>query len=81
MARPRNSRSKAELQQAEKLISIMGGIQKTADYCGISSPSVSQWKQNGVPWPWKMFFRSQSPKNKYKFLKIKNAKRKRYFRT
>ena len=61
MARPKNTRSNDELNQACHLIELMGGIKKTADYCGITSTSVWQWKKNGVPKAWKMFFRAQKP--------------------
>lgn len=61
MARPKNSRSTEELKQACRLIDLMGGISKTANYCGISPVSVWQWKINGIPKPWKMFFRSERP--------------------
>ncbi len=70
MARPKNSRSPEELEQACRLIKLMGGLTKTAKYCGISVTSVWQWKSNGVPKAWKMFFRSQRPAE-FGFLTVK----------
>lgn len=44
-----------------KLIDALGGTSAVALICGIKPPSVSQWRTNGIPKPWLMFFRQARP--------------------
>lgn len=34
---------------ADEIIDAMGGTSKTAHFCGIKPPSVSEWRRNGIP--------------------------------
>ncbi|MFJ0380966.1 helix-turn-helix domain-containing protein [Bordetella bronchiseptica] len=45
-----------------ELIDRLGGTVKVAMICGITTGAVSQWRTNGMPKPWKLFFRTKSPK-------------------
>jgi DNA-binding transcriptional regulator YdaS (Cro superfamily) len=35
--------------ETREIIRALGGTSKVAKLCGISMPSVSQWKKNGIP--------------------------------
>lgn len=45
-----------------ELIDRLGGTVKVAMICGITTGAVSQWRTNGMPKPWKLFFRAKNPK-------------------
>jgi DNA-binding transcriptional regulator YdaS (Cro superfamily) len=34
---------------ANKIIDLLGGTTKVARFCGVSPPSVSMWRTNGIP--------------------------------
>lgn len=46
---------------AIKVIDALGGTYAVARLCGIQPPSVSEWKKNGIPKPWLMFFEQRNP--------------------
>jgi hypothetical protein len=46
---------------ANKIIDALGGTAATARLCGIKSPSVSEWRHNGIPRPWIKFFQVERP--------------------
>lgn len=43
------------------IIDSLGGTVEVARICGIKPPSVSEWKTNGIPWPWLMYFSQIRP--------------------
>ncbi len=47
--------------QAVTLIEVLGGSVAVSKICGVTHAAVSQWKRNGVPRPWAMFFREKFP--------------------
>jgi hypothetical protein len=45
-----------------KLIDEMGGTSSVARLTGLTSGAISQWRTNGIPKPWMMYFRVLRPK-------------------
>lgn len=45
-----------------ELIDRLGGTAKVAQLCDLTSGAVSQWRTNGIPKAWKLFFRLRSPR-------------------
>jgi len=46
---------------ANTLIDALGGTSKVAEMCGLTTGAVSQWRTNGVPKAWVMFFKARRP--------------------
>ena len=46
---------------ASELIDALGGTCVVADLCDIKPPSVSGWRNNGIPRPWMKFLRLARP--------------------
>lgn len=44
-----------------KLINSLGGTSVVATLCGLTTGAVSQWRTNGIPKPWLMYFREIRP--------------------
>jgi hypothetical protein len=46
---------------AKTLITRLGGTTKTAKYFGVEPPSVSEWREKGIPKPRMMYLRLAHP--------------------
>lgn len=46
---------------ANKVIDSLGGTSAVARLCEIKVPSVSEWRHNGIPKPWKKFLMCKYP--------------------
>lgn len=47
--------------EANKIIDRLGGTNKTAELCDVKPPSVSQWRQFGIPHARLMYLRLARP--------------------
>jgi DNA-binding transcriptional regulator YdaS (Cro superfamily) len=43
------------------IIDSLGGTSAVARLCDIKPPSVSDWRKNGIPKPWRHFFAAMRP--------------------
>jgi len=43
------------------IIDALGGTLAVARMCDIKGPSVSEWKRNGIPKPWRRYFEQLRP--------------------
>ena len=48
------------------IIDSLGGTCAVAKICDVSAQAVSQWRVNGIPKPWLMFFKEKRPDLFYK---------------
>lgn len=46
---------------ASNIIDALGGTSKTARLCGVKDPSVSEWRQTGIPKARLMYLRLARP--------------------
>jgi len=46
---------------ANKVIDSLGGTSAVARMCDIKIPSVSEWRHNGIPKPWKKYLMCAHP--------------------
>jgi hypothetical protein len=44
-----------------EIIDALGGTLAVARMCDIKGPSVSEWKRNGIPKPWRLYFEQLRP--------------------
>lgn len=44
-----------------EIIDALGGTAKVARLCDVKAPSVSEWRKNGIPKPWRKFFQAIRP--------------------
>jgi hypothetical protein len=47
--------------QANRIIDELGGTTVVAQLCEIKPPSVSEWRNNGIPKPWVRYFACLRP--------------------
>ena len=47
--------------EPNQIIDALGGTSEVARLCGIKPPSVSEWRRDGIPWPWLLFFSRERP--------------------
>ncbi len=46
---------------ASEIIDALGGTGETARLCEVSASAVSQWRENGIPRPWRKFLMASHP--------------------
>ena len=44
-----------------ELIDLVGGTRKVAELCEVTPGAVSQWRNNGIPKPWRKFLAERFP--------------------
>jgi hypothetical protein len=44
-----------------RVIDALGGTGKVAEMCGLTTGAVSQWRNNGMPKNWRMYFQTTNP--------------------
>lgn len=47
--------------EAIRVIDNLGGTAAVAKLCDLRSPSVSEWKRNGIPKGWRAFLLAEHP--------------------
>jgi len=55
------STSDEDKKTASRIIDAMGGTSAVARLCEIKQPSVTNWRENGIPKPWLKYFRCIRP--------------------
>ena len=48
--------------EANRIIDALGGTGAVARLVDLSNGAVSQWRENGIPKPWMMYFRRARPR-------------------
>lgn len=49
------------MNDANFLIDAQGGTSEVAKLCNLTTGAISQWRHNGIPKPWLMFFMQRRP--------------------
>lgn len=48
-------------EEANRVIDALGGTTKVAELCEITPQAVSQWRDDGIPKPWRKFLAATKP--------------------